>query len=904
MEAILLQVAPFTPGLALSYVCTALHHDIAATTRSLLPYVTARRHRLAASWSTLSNRYYAEVCEAAVARMGAEDAKAARRLEAALGQVCRTDGIASGAFAETEAHAGYARHHGASRANALSSLLLLDLIGKEAENASAEYAAIAALRRSLFLPCRIADNDKRATPRTCRILALGGGPGFEAAALESVASFVGSTVDIIEVWVADNEPQWQSTCMAVSSTLAAIASKRPTRSSAAGPTLKIHFVLADVTKSLDAPENEAIAPLVASLDLVLFSYVLVETAAPSRVGGWQLLRNLGQRLPFASYVIALDATHRVWPEAITALRQGAGRRGVAVWLPTWRNKIRLIVRIGAGKQEVTSTLLSMTPVNLARCVADANAASTSQRFGAVTAATGGNNETRMPPQNMNPGICDHVQEPSTVETCLRSRLCSALASSGAYGPLALDFRPNVSKSYSDDDNGKLLKLDFRALREALLAEDANLLTTNSCTIPELLSEIDEAQAGGAVAFEAKRSLARLRKFFFSASDDGRQVERELAQLSTYYFTDVVPNNSCSSDPADSAALPPSFEHGSTYVEISRSKAGVRGASRACSDVLDIANQLCSLPRCPASGDEGGLGQNGTAMAAARIKTLPSWLLTMKDVDSASPLISTAGASLVADDCGSEASANSPASKSLKVEERETKDDSAILLSGALTSMSMEVKCADLSIEGVDDASTIRRSAALVLVARGVAKAESIRQGAAKAAQCLRFLARKISETVVSLGNLSDRDMKTEQLLQSLSAAGPVIENATAAFAAITAGTTPVAASSIDVDISPAKAPNDFFGQARSVIAKHRPSLLDAVLSSKATSGTSYNSAASATTSRRPWTVPGKASCSCCQRMATAVWLTVVTGVCIECISERPRRGLPDWRKSEKRLRDS
>jgi hypothetical protein len=121
--------------------------------------------------------------------------------------------------------------------------------------------------------------------------------------------------------------------MAVSSTLAAIASKRPTRSSAACPTLKIHFALADVTKPLDPPENEAIAPLVASLDLVLFSYVLVETAAASRVGGWQLLRNLGQRLPFSSYVIALDATHRVWPEARTALRQGAGRRGVAVWLP-------------------------------------------------------------------------------------------------------------------------------------------------------------------------------------------------------------------------------------------------------------------------------------------------------------------------------------------------------------------------------------------------------------------------------------------------------------------------------------------------------------------------------------------------------------------------------------------
>jgi hypothetical protein len=826
--------------------------------------------------------------------MGAEDAKASRRLEAALGQVCRTDGIAQGAFAETEAHAGYARHHGASRANALSSLLLLDLLGKEAENASAEYAAVAALRRSLFLPCCVACTEEKASPRNCRILALGGGPGFEAAALESVASFIGSTIDVVEVWVADNEPQWQSTCMAVASALAAMPSTRPTNSAASGPKLKVNFVLADVTKPLDAPENDAISPLVATLDLVLFSYVLVETAALSRVGGWQLLHDLGQRLPYSSHVIALDATHRVWPEAIAALRAGAGRRGVAVWLPTWRTKIRLIVRIGGGKQGAMSTLTSMTPVNLARCIADAGAASTSQRVDVVVATAANKGSIAPPPAA--PGNDSLDGGPIAAVTSLRSRLWQALATSGAQGPLSLDYRPNVAMSYPDNDSSKLLKLDFGALRRALLAEEVDFQAPNLPAVSSLLAELDEAEADATVAFAAKRSVTRLRKSLFMAAEEGRQVERELAQLSTFYFTDVVASDASHEDPEHSA-VPPSFEHGATYAEISRAKAGVRGATRACNDVLDITNQLCSLPRCPADGDEGGPGNNGTVFAASRVKTLPAWLLTTKDVRAAAAIISV---SCCGDGGETVKEATSLEISGLGSEEDMSEDDRFFLPSGALLAISVEAKCSDLSSGEDDDKGIVRRSAALVLVARGASKAESIRQGAARAAHRLGTLAQRISATVVALQGISSRDLKTEQLLQSLSAAAPVVATAAEAFARASADSEPAAASGGNSSLSEARLPSDFFLQARSIVAAHRPALLEAVLASKALHSTLYKSAPSATSSRRPWTVPGKARCACCQRSTTAVWLTVATGVCIECMADRPRRGMPNWRPSEQR----
>ena len=63
----------------------------------------------------------------------------------------------------------------------------------------------------------------------------------------------------------------------------------------------------------------ALAELISTVDLVIFSYVLVETAAVSRAGGWRLLRGLGARLPVGGYIVALDATHRVNPVNLRTL---------------------------------------------------------------------------------------------------------------------------------------------------------------------------------------------------------------------------------------------------------------------------------------------------------------------------------------------------------------------------------------------------------------------------------------------------------------------------------------------------------------------------------------------------------------------------------------------------------
>eukprot|EP00966_Prymnesium_polylepis_P184872 4284554-Prymnesium_polylepis.1 len=66
-----------------------------------------------------------------------------------------------------------------------------------------QLEAVAHARRHLLL----------SRPRL-RVLALGGGPGFEGVALAALARFVGSSVEI-ELVVADAESAWEATAAAV-----------------------------------------------------------------------------------------------------------------------------------------------------------------------------------------------------------------------------------------------------------------------------------------------------------------------------------------------------------------------------------------------------------------------------------------------------------------------------------------------------------------------------------------------------------------------------------------------------------------------------------------------------------------------------------------------------------------
>ena len=203
------------------------------------------------------------------------------------------------------------------------------------------------MRRSLFL-----------RRRTLRVLAVGGGPGCEGVALAAVAHFVGSASPV-EIIIADCETAWERTARAVHE-----AARAVTESGAAhvghnytrgkccggpGAPVTLRFLQADVTRGLaDASNAQLAAEVRSGVDLVLFSYVLVETAAAARRGGWRFVRDCANSLRGAdAYMIALDASHRLWPEMIDVLRTECPQ--LRAWLP--RNvsrKVALLASFSGG----------------------------------------------------------------------------------------------------------------------------------------------------------------------------------------------------------------------------------------------------------------------------------------------------------------------------------------------------------------------------------------------------------------------------------------------------------------------------------------------------------------------------------------------------------------------------
>ena len=292
----------------------------------------------------------------------------------------RREEIRAGAFADPLAHPAYL-HRLVARAASLSSLLLQDLLicGQHTDSVvENELAPTSQCRQRLFFGsrCRL------------RVLALGGGPGFEGVAIASLAEFFGSTLDEIDIWIADYERSWERTAAAVHRAFEATRAEQGRRTAVR---VTMRFISADVTRGLgESCNGEMAAVLGTGVDLVVCSHVLVETAAAARARGWDLLVELAARMPVDSYLIALDATHRCWPEVVEALRRG--RPATAAWLPRPTNRIALLARFGAP----SCTLA--TAGRLALCHAAAGAAHRLrfrlQTEGDACAAAGGGKERR------------------------------------------------------------------------------------------------------------------------------------------------------------------------------------------------------------------------------------------------------------------------------------------------------------------------------------------------------------------------------------------------------------------------------------------------------------------------------------------------------------------------------
>ena len=211
-------------------------------------------------------------------------AKTRRRASSSstLCDATRNETVQEGCFANGSAHAPYVRRNLVSRSHTLASLLLLDVLARgklASEISDEELHAVANARRALFVAPR---KTKKLT-----ILALGGGPCFEAVAIAGLTDFLhGGQSESpleIEVWVADSEAAWIPTAAAVHR---AIEQCRKASSSS----LRIQFVHADVTKPLDEPCNAGLSAVIDfGIDLLVCAYVLVETAVPSRTNEWACL---------------------------------------------------------------------------------------------------------------------------------------------------------------------------------------------------------------------------------------------------------------------------------------------------------------------------------------------------------------------------------------------------------------------------------------------------------------------------------------------------------------------------------------------------------------------------------------------------------------------------------------
>jgi hypothetical protein len=161
----------------------------------------------------------------------------------------------------------------------------------------------------------------------CRVLSVGGGPGFDFIALVLLSDFFGLGFEEtlpIDALVTDYEPSWRSDASYVAR---AVAQSQPQRRPFAGSTAmhSADFATADITLPMAHADNEDLAsvlraPPVGGLIFVA-SYVVAENAVRLREGKFIFFRDLARLAPPGSLFLMTETSHHMWPEVlkVTAL---------------------------------------------------------------------------------------------------------------------------------------------------------------------------------------------------------------------------------------------------------------------------------------------------------------------------------------------------------------------------------------------------------------------------------------------------------------------------------------------------------------------------------------------------------------------------------------------------------
>jgi hypothetical protein len=164
-----------------------------------------------------------------------------------------------------------------------------------------------------------------ATP--CRLVSLGGGPGFDFCALALMTTFhqqsssrtstsqslATSPIHPVSATVLDYEHGWGSLVYAMASSVDAVL----------GGSHSCEFGGCDITLPLSDPVNEACASLVLTTDLWACSYVIAENAVKLREGKYDFFRDVFCQAKQGALFVFTETTHRIWPELVSVAMETA-----------------------------------------------------------------------------------------------------------------------------------------------------------------------------------------------------------------------------------------------------------------------------------------------------------------------------------------------------------------------------------------------------------------------------------------------------------------------------------------------------------------------------------------------------------------------------------------------------
>lgn len=163
----------------------------------------------------------------------------------------------------------------------------------------------------------------------------GGGPGFDAAGLAFLCSFLRARDIRFHVNVYDNEPGWAPAVMAMQQALETQYNCSSSSSSSGAldsdSAMSWGFHGCDITVDVNDAVNAAVQRDVASTQLFVFSFVCVENFQLLQQSAFAFLRSLFQDAAVGSAFVFTDSTHRLWPLIYDVAR--ATTAHFRVWTP-------------------------------------------------------------------------------------------------------------------------------------------------------------------------------------------------------------------------------------------------------------------------------------------------------------------------------------------------------------------------------------------------------------------------------------------------------------------------------------------------------------------------------------------------------------------------------------------